>query len=816
MTKSKMFSIIFAFIFGLIALISGVFISISLPSPVTLDCPSDASNEFDDANIMPSDPKDASATWLENADSLSHNITSAQELAALAYAVNVDGYNTTDEEFYLEADIDLSDYFWIPIGTQDNPFRGTFIGNGYTISYLYIINDGFFEQEELGCAGLFGVIENARIEYLAVTHLKAGGYYFDENLHFSFEYVGGIAGYVTGFDSRIDNCIVMYAQMYPNSYGGGIVGASDCSNLYIRECYFVDGIIFNDFGGEACGGIIGFNSASITLDWCQVLVENFITEIRAGGAAGGIIGQAEEPVEINYCEVDGVFIDGYRAGGICGSANALVWVSDCQVKGNVNGWIYAAGIAVNADSVSDCSVDAHISCSTSSTSTSNFYGAAGIAWNANTIKNCIVKGTISTNKAQYKAGIAIKCKTVSNCQNYATGAAAGIVYELQQNGSVKNCINYAATSYVGIAHTVLANGKIENCQNRGKVSYAGIAYSITSGTIQNCVNFGQTSYGIVNNATKSLITNCINRGQCNSAGIAYTVSSASTIDNCVNYGKISDGRAGIVAEVNSSDVMFCINQGDVSSSDGTDGTGGIAGETSNSNIINCSNSGAITLIDDSHGFLGGVVGIVAGGVIEKCLNTGDIRVENVLSIFDKIVYAGGIAGVANMDAQILDSFAYCNANIPMCYDLGSESFGMSGIVGAVGGDTLQIVGCGAKIIVPDLADYSVVNCAYDESLRYLFFAHAVYEVSDSRAIVDSSYVVFADADNNGFAVQSTEMDTAYDQHFLDALELYDGMPIPLGISWMADSFGWVIGYPDADYIFTGIHGYEKFEYDSFA
>lgn len=87
-------------------------------------------------------------------------IDDATELGLLATAVNA-GYNSEGEYYQLSADITLStETDWTPIGTEANPFKGTFDGNGKAISNLKIVN-----STSTGWGiGLFGYINGATVK----------------------------------------------------------------------------------------------------------------------------------------------------------------------------------------------------------------------------------------------------------------------------------------------------------------------------------------------------------------------------------------------------------------------------------------------------------------------------------------------------------------------------------------------------------------------------------------------------------------------------------------------------------------------------
>ena len=62
-----------------------------------------------------------------------------------------------DQNYMLQADIQLSTDEWVPIGTWENPFTGTFTGNGFEIAGLTMTDP------DAEIIGLFGVAKNAHI-----------------------------------------------------------------------------------------------------------------------------------------------------------------------------------------------------------------------------------------------------------------------------------------------------------------------------------------------------------------------------------------------------------------------------------------------------------------------------------------------------------------------------------------------------------------------------------------------------------------------------------------------------------------------------
>ncbi len=194
-----------------------------------------------------------------------YSITSAEDLSQLAYLVNETDWinsdilngtiNIEDVVITLNADIDLSGKYWVPIGTEDSPFRYKFEGNGYTIKYISVNKNSFASNGNVNYAGLFGVIQDAEICNLTIqggeiNWLNAGGLVgkaIDSNIYniINRNNVNGIAiaGGIIGEsqNSSIFNCInyadVSISQQIGinSSYIGGLVGKANMGNFGYSE-----------------------------------------------------------------------------------------------------------------------------------------------------------------------------------------------------------------------------------------------------------------------------------------------------------------------------------------------------------------------------------------------------------------------------------------------------------------------------------------------------------------------------------------------------------------------------------------------------
>lgn len=185
-----------------------------------------------------------------------------------------------------------------PIGSANNPFKGTFDGNGHTISNLKIAA-GTYE-------GLFGNLDGATIQNVTVSNITTQNY--DGNS----QYVGGIAGYAR--NSTFKNCTVASGTITGNSSAclGGIVGkiqnddgstASEKGTAYslIQSCQVKSAVQITpaSYWVDCAGGIVGNaeiiskQPCTTTADFNVYLCDSNASFVFPNNSAtyGGIIGK---------------------------------------------------------------------------------------------------------------------------------------------------------------------------------------------------------------------------------------------------------------------------------------------------------------------------------------------------------------------------------------------------------------------------------------------------------------------------------------------------------------------------------------------
>ena len=224
-------------------------------------------------------------------------ISTLHELEAFRDAVNA-GNNFSGKVFKLKSNIDLNPTRainnWEPIGTQANPFKGTFDGGDNTISNLVV--------EGENNVGLFGYADNATIKNVKLENVNVKG----------TDCVGAIAGQVYS-TSLIDNCHVSgLIQVEGQTNVGGIVGkyytkvtnssviGDGVATSYVKGVHYAA-----DYEGDNIGGIMGHGGENNTF------TNNTVKNITISGTrkVGGIVGVTDQNTDVTNCLVENVNIE---------------------------------------------------------------------------------------------------------------------------------------------------------------------------------------------------------------------------------------------------------------------------------------------------------------------------------------------------------------------------------------------------------------------------------------------------------------------------------------------------------------------------
>ena len=246
----------------------------------------------------------------------------------------------------LTADIDLKNYChaaedgkellsWLPIGNDNNRWKGNMDGQAHTISNLYI-------KTAQNYVGLFGytdgatiqdlIFDNAKVENVSTTGtntyytgILAGRAYGDSPLHIrgikttnNWTVIGqkDTGGIVGGANINLENC-ENHSSVKGTSNVGGIAGFSQERN--IKRCTNY-GTVENG-RNQYIGGIIGY-AYGISIEDCA----NYGNITSAGPVAGGIAGSTMDNSSIqnvfSYGDVTYTNTSGIIIGHVGGTLTA--------------------------------------------------------------------------------------------------------------------------------------------------------------------------------------------------------------------------------------------------------------------------------------------------------------------------------------------------------------------------------------------------------------------------------------------------------------------------------------------------------------
>lgn len=306
------------------------------------------------------------------------------------------------------SDIANNSYGFIPIGSSMigayyNAFTGTFDGQNYTISNLYI-NESYIDKY----AGLFSYTNGANIMNLI-----------------------------------LDNVNITQRDIITGSNTGGIVGRNEDTLLIythqtnITNCH-VSGVLRSK---QFCGGIIGLCSGTTIMN-CTTNVNIYALYGISGGIAGSLTSELNNII-YNSTSTGNIYVENYGggiAGSLTGSNNNQNLILECYSNCNVYGTNFAIGGFVGMvtgqkyTNINECY------------STGNVYGNEDVGGfvgnmtgglNPHTITNCYSTGNVTRNTGSSNTDFggfigsftdAIEEHVIMNC--YSIGS---VIYENDTN-----------------------------------------------------------------------------------------------------------------------------------------------------------------------------------------------------------------------------------------------------------------------------------------------------------------------------------------------------------------------------------------------
>ena len=251
--------------------------------------------------------------YLANPTASEFELSTAEEVAGLAAIVNGTAEGVAQDNFSgqtikLASDIDLGNLNWTTIGRNhddegNDPFSGTFDGQGYTVYNLNIS----IEDNKRDSVGFIGSAKNAKIKGLTIKNVNINADYFvgaivgklssgeiydchvkgDINIVARRNYAAGIVG--DGY-YKMEKCSVTANEMgniTSKAVAGGLCGRINEGANYIKNCT-VENLDIQS--GQQIAAITGFVHYGNTISGCYV--ENVQLTLTATGAMKPAIGLA--------------------------------------------------------------------------------------------------------------------------------------------------------------------------------------------------------------------------------------------------------------------------------------------------------------------------------------------------------------------------------------------------------------------------------------------------------------------------------------------------------------------------------------------
>lgn len=615
---------------------------------------------------------------------------------------------------------------WTPIGTNTDPFTGTFDGGGYTIRGLYI--DGNTSN-----VGLFGCIGKTGTATGTVKNVTLADSYVRGN-----EFVGGICGWNKG--GTLQDCHNT-GTVSGTTNVGGVCGKNDSGT--VDGCYNSGTVSAGSYVGGVCGlinngstleksyntgkvsctndhvgGVCGWNDAS-TVQGCY----NTGT-VSGGESVGGVCGENSGSGTVQEC-YNTVTVSGTRnVGGVCGMNSRRGTVQGCYNTGKVSGNSYFGGVCGFNDghvTVEKCyylvgtsenavgNIGDDINCE-SKTETEFKNGA--VAYRLQRDLNITtqvwgqrIDGTGETDDHPVlnstSAYTVYKTLRTSHCQGYSNTKDVSREHKYQNGvctycGELQQADRVEEGNYYKISNQGQLRWFVNQVNNEGRTGInALLTQDITMddtewtpiGKDVNGKQFTGTFDG--DGHTISGLT-CTDTNKDYVGLVGYAI--GATIQNVTVQGATLNGRENIGSVCGYIKDGTITNCHAVETVIGNKYCGGIVGYImGNTNVTGCTNSGTVS----GYNFLGGIVGQAQQATVQRCFNSGavtgnsspiggivglanratvqDCGNTGAVTRADNNEYCGGIAGSTNTSSIQNCYNAYRTIAYPICASPSSDT-----------------------------------------------------------------------------------------------------------------------------------------------
>ena len=325
------------------------------------------------------------------------------------FAAKVNGGDTAISG-KLTANIELTEA-WTPMGSQKQPFTGSFDGEGYSITGMSITFDSNDKSVGAPYLGLFGYVKGTADKKAEIKNLMLSGKLdITENYRNSFAYSGGLVGgaeYVSFTDITTNVAVTAKkgSAPYPWSYVGGFAGT--VKNADFLRCVN-NGTVTTD--GDY---VSGFAAKSETTTYTSCVNNGAITGRTKIGGFGGAVKSTKTVDSYNTGTIGLAAYNGGNQGigGLFGEMGYGSTLTRCYNTGAVTGDCYVGGLVGSVGSGSDAAngpsyiVDSYNSGSITGHSDKNYCGIGGLVgkldasssrtYEQSYVHNCYNVGTVT-------------------------------------------------------------------------------------------------------------------------------------------------------------------------------------------------------------------------------------------------------------------------------------------------------------------------------------------------------------------------------------------------------------------------------------
>ena len=260
-----------------------------------------------------------SISWYDN-DKSEYHISTAKELAGLAYLVNNGYSNFKGKTVKLDADIVLDGKNWTTIGDGNNTdYKGSFDGQNHSISGIYIVSQGD-KQKYYGFFSYLSYTSVKNVRLQGKVNIENSNAMNEGSDYYGYSFVGGLVGLAD--DVYFENCKVEMdvkcKRDHPIGYLvlGGIAGmcrVANSSSITMSKCSHIGSLYAGEWSGSSrgpiIGGLIGWSGGGNSWPGIVQYCENISTDIYCSETVtsdrtmylnvGGLIGQGNS--KVNYC-----------------------------------------------------------------------------------------------------------------------------------------------------------------------------------------------------------------------------------------------------------------------------------------------------------------------------------------------------------------------------------------------------------------------------------------------------------------------------------------------------------------------------------